>query len=83
VPSENQFAVLEKKITQALQKLSELKEKNSDLKAKLEEARAANKRLSKEVADLQKGAKKGKGPDLDRIKGQVDTLLAKFDELEI
>ena len=86
MPAENQFDVLEKKITLALQKLSDLKEKNSDLKAKLEEAKSANRKLSKRVADLEKKGVKGgkdKGVDVTRLKGQVDSLLAKFDELEL
>ena len=83
VSAENQFDALEKKITQALQKLSDLKETNSDLKAKLEEAKTANRKLSKRVADMEKGGKTRKNIDVDRLRGQVDSLLEKFDELEL
>ncbi len=77
----SKFEALERKITQAIEKVATLKEENRGLQAQLKEAKAKNASLNKEMAGMKKGT--AKGPDMRKLRGKVDSLLEKIEALEL
>jgi FtsZ-binding cell division protein ZapB len=77
----SKFEALERKITQAIDKVATLKEENRGLQAQLKEAKAKNANLSREMSGKTKVA--GKDPDLRKLRGKVDSLLEKIEALEL
>ncbi len=77
----SKFEALERKITQAIEKVATLKEENRGLQAQLKEAKAKNASLSKEMAGMKKGS--SKAPDMRKLRGKVDSLLEKIEALEL
>ncbi len=77
----SKFEVLERKITQAIDKVATLKEENSGLQAQLKEAKAKNASLSRKMSSKVKAS--GKNPDLRKLRGKVDSLLEKIEALEL
>ena len=75
------FETLERKITQAIEKVASLKEQNQGLQAQLKAAEAKNASLVKELEKAKKGP--GKGPDVRKLRGKVDSLIAKIEALEL
>lgn len=77
----SKFEALERKITQAIDKVATLKEENRGLQAQLKEAKAKNASLSREVTGKVKAS--GDEPDLRKLRGKVDSLLEKIEALEL
>jgi DNA repair exonuclease SbcCD ATPase subunit len=84
--------LLEKKITNALEKITEMREENrllkgqkADLEKRLREIDKSNSSLQKNVARLESKLQKSKGGtvDLEALKGRVDGILAKFEQLDL
>jgi len=79
----SQFEVLERKITQAIEKVAQLKEERKTLQERLTVMEAQNESLQRELDRMKKGSARSQSPDFNRIRGKVDSLLAKIESLEL
>ena len=77
--------LLEKKVIQVIEKMTELQNQNKELEAQLADLRKHNNKMSKQVAGL--GAAKTGGGQLgiedQKILKKIDKMLEKFGELQI
>lgn len=79
----SKFEALERKITQAIEKVALLKEEKTALQGEISELKASNAKLRRQVDGMKRAPAKAPGPDLKRIRGQVDSLLEKIEALEL
>jgi len=79
----SKFEALERKITQAIEKVALLREEKKVLQERLDDVESRNASLMKEMDGLKKASAKPQGPDLKRIRGKVDTRLEKIEALEL
>jgi len=76
----SKFEALERKITLAIEKISDLKEENRDLQLQLKKAKTHNSELKREMKSM--GSASG-SPDIGKLRGKVDSLLEKIEALEL
>jgi len=79
----SKFEALERKITQAIEKMAVLRDEKKVLEARLAEEVERNASLKKNSEAIKTDSRSAKNPDLDKIRVKVDSLLEKIDSLEL
>ncbi len=77
--------ILEKKIGQALERLQKMGSENRELKSRLKATEQERDGLQRRLAEMETlaGDAKSNGSDLAALKGRVDGILSKFEQLDL
>ena len=77
--------ILEKKIGQALERLQKMGSENRELKSRLKAMEQERDGLQSRLAEMETlaGDAKSNGSDLAALKGRVDGILSKFEQLDL